>query len=249
MIDAADLSIVYGGKDTEERYAGHSKVLIRGPGRSKVFVGDDQPDAGVLDVLVESVAGDGAVSCTNASALLIAGPPRRLATALAERLAVLPALPPTDPDAVLPALPLAEALRLRASLVGVEDLCRPFYSHAGVTDLRDGSAILHPAVLLCERPEANHFGSELPFPCVWVAPWVPDIDLAPLRCSLVLTLLTDNANIVEAALTEPTIRKVFWGCPPTGSARHTLPHDGYLAQFLMEAKGLSVDREGTDAAQ
>jgi len=248
MVDTADLSIVYGGKETAERYADHPGVLIRGPGRSKVFVGDNQPEAAVIDVLADAVAGEGGVGCTNASALLTAGPPHRLAMALAERLAKLPALPPTDSRAVLPALPAAEAVRLRASLHGVEDLCLPFYRHAGVSELGDGSAVLHPAVLLCERPQADRFGAELPFPCIWVAPCDPAVDFDPLRGSLVLTLLTDNAAIVEVALGDPSIRKVFWGAPPAAAARRALPHDGHLAQFLMEAKGLSVGRWGADAA-
>ncbi|WP_459782754.1 hypothetical protein, partial [Photobacterium sp. R1] len=43
IIEAADLSIVYGGEDTVTRYENRSDVLVQGPGRSKMVIGNDYP--------------------------------------------------------------------------------------------------------------------------------------------------------------------------------------------------------------
>ena len=43
LVEAADLALVYGGPDAVQAYGGDRRVLVRGPGRSKVFVPAHEP--------------------------------------------------------------------------------------------------------------------------------------------------------------------------------------------------------------
>ena len=280
LVEAADLALVYGNDGTVQRYRDRARVLVRGPGRSKVLV-DGEVSGSTVDFLVSSISADAGVRCTNTSAILVAGDHEWLAHELAARLANFPIYPPTDAEAVLPVLPLAEARRVRAWLddrvLGARELLSGrglsggglsagglsggglsggglsggglsggglsgggLSAGGGIADLGDGSAALRPAVIVCDGPDHPHFGRELPFPCVWVAPWSAEQGLGPLRGSLAVTLLTSDEALVRSALSEPTIRQVSWGPVPASRSAPGVPHDGYLGQFLMEAKAFSV---------
>jgi acyl-CoA reductase-like NAD-dependent aldehyde dehydrogenase len=243
LVGAVDLALVYGGEQTVARMRGNSRVLVRGPGRSKILV--DRPlDDATLDHLVAEVAGDGGVRCTNTTAIFTSGDPRALADALARRLAQLPARPVTDDRAVLPVRPRREAAGLRAVCdrvaAGAEDLVQR-YADGGPLPVVDGDAVaMRPAVMCVERSDHPGLATELPFPCVWVAPWRPAEGIAPLDRSLALTLLTDNVPLVADALDAPGIRTVLHGLVPGWWKDPYLPHDGYLGQFLGEVRGFAA---------
>lgn len=231
----ADLGLVYGGADVVRKYGTSTRVLPQGPGRSKILVTGDWRDH--LDVIVDSVSHEGGVACINATAVFVAGDPAPLAEALAERLAALPSLPPADPKAVLPVQPLAGAVGIADYLAAQANGTTPWLADV-VDDLGDGSAVLRPAVHELARPDAPQAGVELPFPCVWVAPWTRSAGVAPLRDTLVLTVLTDDDALVDELLAEPTISNVYVGDHPTYWLRPGVPHDGYLGEFLMRTKTL-----------
>jgi len=244
LVDAADLALVYGSEATVARLRGNDRVLVRGPGRSKILV-DGPVGESVLDHLVAEISADGGVRCTNTTAVLTSGDHRALAEALAERLASLPVLPVTDDRAVLPVRPRKEAEGLRAALDraarGAVDLTERYYEADGgpVTVVDEDAAVLRPAVMCVDRSDHPGLGTELPFPCVWVAPWQPSEGIGPLDDSLALTLLTDNAALVDEALDTPGIRTVLHGKVPGWWRDPYLPHDGYLGQFLKEARGFA----------
>ncbi|WP_230205198.1 hypothetical protein [Parafrankia elaeagni] len=56
-----------------------------------------------------------------------------------------------------------------------------------------------------------------------------------------LTVMTQDARIVDHLLNEPTIRNLYLGDHPTVWMAAGVPHDGYLADFLMENKALVRD--------
>jgi acyl-CoA reductase-like NAD-dependent aldehyde dehydrogenase len=244
LVEAADLSLVYGGPDAIALYRGDRRVLVRGPGRSKIFVQAREPlSAARIEFLARCVAADGGTRCTNASAILVDGDHEAVALALALALARTPNLPSDDDRAELAVLPLAEANATRTAFDAVRaaalDLCRSFDDAPAVNPLSEQTAVLRPAVVAVSSPDAPGFSSEFPFPCVWVAPWRPEHGIAPLRGSLSLTLLTDDLDLLAAALREPSIRKVFAGEVPTFHSASGLPHDGALADFLFESKAFS----------
>lgn len=241
LVRGGDLAMVFGGDDVVDRYSGGwsgTPVLPQGPGRVKLLVtGRWEP---YLDVIVDSVAGLGGVSCLNATAVLVEHDCRGFAEALADRLAALRPLPPEREDAELPCLPLERARAvedfLRQSAAGAEAVLG---GDGVVHDLGDGSAALRPAVHLLDDPGAEQLGLELPFPCVWVAPWSRAHGSAPLRRSLVVGVATEDESLVDSLLGEPSIRNVYdlerptWWLPPG------VPHDGFLAEFLMRSTALA----------
>ncbi|MDF0532356.1 aldehyde dehydrogenase, partial [Tsukamurella sp. 8J] len=109
-----------------------------------------------------------------------------------------------------------------------------------VAELGGGLAALRPAVHALPVAD-DRVDAELPFPCVWVAalPDAPALEaVAPLRGSLVVSVL-GRADLVPALLDDPTIGCVYVG-RPTHFAAPEVPHDGFLADFLMRTKGFAA---------
>lgn len=241
VLRGADLGLVYGGDEVVAKYRG-SRVLPQGPGRCKILItaGVDWRDH--LDTVVDSISHQGGVACINATAVFLDGDVAGLAEAIAARLATIPTLPPDDDEAVLSVQPVEQARALEAFLLARAVGTRAWLGGDGVVDeLGDGSAALRPAVHQLDRPDAPQARVELPFPCVWVAPWSPADGVGPLRDSLVLTVLADEASEVDEALVdrllnEPTISNLYLGDHPTYWIRPGVPHDGYLGEFLMRSK-------------
>ena len=98
-----------------ESWAGDSRVQIHGPGRSKIILGADEAESWEdhLDLMVASVAENGGRSCINASGIWVPDHGLEIATALAQRLARIEALPLDHPQAQVAAFARPEvALRL-----------------------------------------------------------------------------------------------------------------------------------------
>jgi hypothetical protein len=92
-----------------------------------------------------------------------------------------------------------------------------------------------------DRPDAPQAGVELPFPCAWVAPWPRETGIEPLKDTLVLTAVSHDERLLDDLLAEPTISNVYVGDHPTYWMAPGLPHDGYLADFLMRTKAVIRD--------
>ncbi len=238
MIRGADRSIVYGGDAVVTRYAARPTVLPRGPGRSKILFTADVDWREHVDLVADSVSRGGGTGCTNTTAVLVEGDPYALAEAVAERLSALPSLPPEAEEAVLPVQPAEAARRMERHLLDVAQGTKAVLGGEGVVDeLGDGSAVLRPAVFVVPEPDAEQTRAELPFPCVWIAAWTPRAGLRPLMDTLALTAVTRDADLVDRLAEEPTIRNLHVGPHPTYWNHPGVPHDGYLAEFLMEPKG------------
>jgi acyl-CoA reductase-like NAD-dependent aldehyde dehydrogenase len=238
VIQAADLAIVYGGQDVAERYAQDPRVLTNGPGRTKILITAECDWREYLDVIVDSIANLGGMACVNATAVLYEGDAAPLAHAVAERLSTIEPLPNTDERAVLPttsidaARALADHLAAKAAgavaVLGADQV---------VADLGGGFAALRPAVHLLPRPDPVKLNVELPFPCVWVSPWSRADGVAPLRNSLVLNVITSDDALVDELVNEPTVTNVYRGRHATYYSAPHIPHEGFLADFLMRNKG------------
>jgi acyl-CoA reductase-like NAD-dependent aldehyde dehydrogenase len=239
ILRGADLALAYGSEDVIRKYANLSSMLPQGPGRSKILLTAEVDWRDHLDVIASSVSEMAGRACTNTTAVFVEGDPNPVAEAIAERLSALPSLPPEDERAVLPVLPLAEAQKLERYLLAKAQGTRPWLGGDGILDeLGDGSAVLRPAVHQVDRPDAPQARIELAFPCVWVAPWSHEAGVEPLKETLVLTAITEDTRLLDALIAQPTIRNVYIGDHPTWWIEPSIPHDGYLADFLMEAKAV-----------
>lgn len=240
MLRSADLSIVYGGEDVVRKYADDRSVLTNGPGRSKILLTADCDWRLHLDMLADSVSHGGGTGCVSTTAIYVEGDPEPLARALAERLSAIPSLPPEDDGAVLPVHSCASAKRMSDYLAAIAGDAVPVLGADGIADdMGDGSAALRPAVYLLRRPDAPQARVELPFPCVWVCPWSQEAGIEPLKGTLVLTVITTSEQLVGELVAEPTIRNVYVGPVPTYWTAPAVPHDDYLAAFLMESRGFT----------
>ncbi|MBV9024536.1 MAG: aldehyde dehydrogenase family protein, partial [Streptomycetaceae bacterium] len=241
IIEAADRAIVYGGDDVMSKYAASSKVLAQGPGRSKILLTGGNWQAH-LDTIIASVSNLAGTGCVNTTAVFVEGDPTAVARALAERLSALPSLPPEDDKAALPVKTLATAQAFETSLLGRAEGAKAWLGGDGIVeDLGDGSAVLRPAVFQVDDVAAPQTGIEMSFPLVWVAPWSRADGIEPLRDTLVLTAVTDDEQLVEALVNEPTINNVYMGDHPTTWFSPGVPHDGYVAEFLMRTKTVIRD--------
>jgi acyl-CoA reductase-like NAD-dependent aldehyde dehydrogenase len=231
VIQAADLAMVYGGRDVVHRYAEDPNVLTNGPGRSKILITAECDWRDHLDVIVDSIANLGGMACVNATAVLFEGDATPLAHAIAERLSASESflMPTTSIEA---ARARADHLASRAAgtiaVLGADRV---------VDDLGRGFAALRPAVHLLATPDPAKLNVELPFPCVWVSPWSRTDGIAPLRNSLVLTAITTDDELVDELLSESTVTNVYRGGQPTHRSAPHIPHEGFLADFLMRNKG------------
>ncbi|MFA4082237.1 aldehyde dehydrogenase family protein [Mycobacteroides salmoniphilum] len=239
IITAADLAIVYGGQDVVDAYAHDPTVMVNGPGRSKILITVERDWRDYLDVIVESISGQGGMACTNATAVLYEGDPRPLAEAIAARLATIVPRPIGDERAALPVQSLDAARRLAEYLAVKSRGATPLLgADQVVADLGDGSAALRPAVHLLERPDIDTLNTELAFPCVWITPWSRADGLVPLRDSLVINAITDDEALIDDLFNETTVANVYSGRHLTSYAAPDVPHDGFLADFLMRTKGV-----------
>jgi len=238
IITSADLALVYGGDDIVDKYGGEGKVFVNGPGRTKILVTAEQDWREYLDVIVDSVMRLGGMACVNATAVLCEGDAAPLAEAIAQQLSAVEALPADDERAILPTQPLERARAMAAFLAGRAAGTTPLLG-AGqvVADLGNGQAALRPAVHLLDRPDAQQLDTELAFPCVWVSPWSRSDGIAPLRRSLVVAAITSDSSLIDDLLDDPTIANVYTGAVPTYFTAAGVPHDGFLADFLMRNKG------------
>jgi acyl-CoA reductase-like NAD-dependent aldehyde dehydrogenase len=238
VIRAADLAMVYGGQDVVDRYAQDPRVLTNGPGRTKILITAECDWREYLDVIVDSIANLGGMACVNATAVLYEGDAAPLAHAIAERLSTIEPLPNTDERAVLPttsvdasravASHLAERAAGTVAVLGADQVA---------ADLGGGFAALRPAVHLLASPDPAKLNVELPFPCVWVSPWSRADGIVPLRNSLVLSAITGDDELVDELVTEPTVTNVYRGRHATHYSAPHIPHEGFLADFLMRNKG------------
>jgi acyl-CoA reductase-like NAD-dependent aldehyde dehydrogenase len=242
IIRAADLAMVYGGQDVVDKYRGDSTVFANGPGRTKILITAEKDWRDYLAMIVNSISNLGGMACVNATAVLYEGDPVPLAKAIADRLSTIPALPNSDERAILPTQPTDKAQSLatylKAQAVGTTPVLG---ADQVVADLGDGYAALRPAVHLLTKPDVDLLNIELAFPCVWVSPWSRTDGLQPLRHSLMLNAITSDEDLLDALVNEPTVTNVYSGHHPTYYKTPAMPHDGYLADFLMRNKGFLRD--------
>jgi acyl-CoA reductase-like NAD-dependent aldehyde dehydrogenase len=242
IIRSADLAMVYGSQGVVDMYANDPTVLVNGPGRAKVLITADQDWRDYLDVITDSIANLGGIACVNATAVLYEGDPTPLAQAIGERLSTIPVLPTEDERAILPTQNIDQAKALASYLAAAAAGTTPVLgADQVVAALGNGCAALRPAVHLMAKPDLAKLNLELPFPCVWVSPWSRSDGLEPLRHSLVVNAITNDEDLIDDLLAEPTIANVYRGHHPTYYGAPEIPHDGFLPDFLMRNKGFIRD--------
>ncbi|MCX4028194.1 aldehyde dehydrogenase family protein [Endozoicomonas sp. SM1973] len=231
LISQSDLAVVYGGPDVAARYGSNPRVLVQGPGQSKVVVGNDVCHEEAVEVVAQSVLSLGGAACVSASAVLVEENPGGFARKLRQVF-----------EAHSQVQPMALAKKQEAEIY--ENLLRSDDApwNYDRTLISEGCP-LKPHVALVESASDSKVQRELPFPCVTIAPFnqLGEEGYKALSGSLVVTLLTHQKSIINKVLGDSSIANVYIGHIPTTWMDYRVPHDGYLADFLMCNRGIRID--------
>jgi acyl-CoA reductase-like NAD-dependent aldehyde dehydrogenase len=248
VLEACDRNLIFGGTATVERYKGNPRVQAHGPGFSKILFGDDQVDhwEKYLDVLVDSVFVSGGRGCINCSGIWASRHTRKIADAVAQRLAAVRPLPPDHPDASLAAFTvpgvaeaISQAIDADLAAAGVTDVTAAYRS--GPRQVKDGRAdYLLPTVIHCESPEANVTKKEYMFPFVTVVTCPEDRMLEAIGPTLVCSAITCNPGFRRRLMDAVEIDRLNLGPVRTTQLNWLQPHEGNLIDFLFRARAFQT---------
>lgn len=248
LLRSVPRAMLFGDAATTRPWAASPHVEIHGPGYSKVLLGDDEADDWErhVDVIIASIAANGGRSCINASAIYTPRHGAAIADALANRLAVVRALPADDPRAELAGFASARAAEAISATIDA-GLREP--GAADVTAQRRGSerlvrigrvAYLLPTIIYCAdraHPLANR---EFLFPFASVIE-CPTAEM-PQRIgpSLVITAITGDAAFTTALMASRNVDRLNVGAIPTCQLAWDQPHEGNLFEHLYRQRAFQA---------
>lgn len=232
-------SLLFGDSSTTSVWANDPRIEIHGPGYSKVIIGEDRIDdwEQYLDVLVASIADNGGRSCVNASAVWVPRHADKISEALAERLARIVPRAAEDPEAkIAPFVDPQVATRINAMIdqglhePGARDVTASYRDGDRLVSWNNCS-YLSPTVIRCaaDHPLA---GREYLFPFAAVVEVPQDQILSQLGASLVVTAITEDANLIQSLVNSPHIDRLNVGPMPTNQVTWDQPHEGNLFDHL-----------------
>jgi acyl-CoA reductase-like NAD-dependent aldehyde dehydrogenase len=239
-------SMIFGGPQTIEQYAGNPKVQVHGPGYAKILLGDDCVDdwEQYVDLMVDSVYRNGGRSCINASSLYASRHTKEIAEALAAKLGPIEVLPPEDPEAGLAAFTIEGAAKAIWGAIEHDT------KDAGTTHMtekygervvdRPPVAYLRPVVLHCTSPESPAANKEYMFPCVSVVECPQATMLDSIGYTLVCTAITNDESFRRDLIDAVDIDRLNLGPIPTPNLDWLQPHEGNLIEFLYKNRALQT---------
>ncbi len=248
LMTRAERVMAFGDQTTVERWRGDPRVEIHGPGWSKIVIGPDVVDQfdDWLDVVVKSVASNGGRSCVNASSLWVPSRGREIADALARRLAAIGAYGLEDPRAELAAFPDPRAARRISAAIdsglragnGAEEITSRHREGDRVIQV-DGCTFLLPTVVFCDDATHPLAEAEYLFPFVSVVEVDRDYLLDAMGPALVVTAITDDAELKRSLLQSRKIDRLNFGRVPTSQVFWDQPHEGNLFEFLYRRRSFA----------
>lgn len=231
LISQSDLAIVYGGADVAARYKDNSRVLVQGPGRSKIVIGRDIAHEEAVEIAVQSVVSLGGAACVSASAILVENDSGGFARKLRQELEIC-------------SQQLSLTLGRQQEVDAYEDLLKSDDIPWSYDRDNFQGYPLKPHVTLVKDVSDPRVQRELPFPCVTIAPFDrQEACYKALSGSLVVTVLSRQKDLINKVLADTSIANVYIGNISTTWMNFQVPHDGYLADFLMCNRGVRVEAE------
>lgn len=246
ILSSCRRSMIFGGPQTVQQYAGNPGVQVHGPGFSKILIGDDVVDRwrDFVDVMVDSVYRNGGRSCINCSSIYASRHTREIAQALAERLGPIDVLPPDDPKAGLAAFTIEGAAKSIWQAME-RDLASDGTQHM-TADYgprlveRERCAYLRPVVAHCNSPDTPAANKEYMFPAVSVVACPQSVMLEKIGPTLVATAITNDESFRQQLIAATHIDRLNLGPIPTPQVDWLQPHEGNLFEFLYRNRALQV---------
>jgi hypothetical protein len=240
--------MVFGDVSSTRVWANDPRVEVHGPGYSKIIIGEDCADdwEKYLDAMIASIAENSGRSCVNASGVWTPRHGKRIAEALAARLAAMVPRAEDDPEARL--APFADpnvAARMSgmidAELEGTPGARDVSASHRQPERLAkwNGCSYLLPTIVECgaDHPLANR---EYLFPFASVVE-VPEQQMPEtLGPSLAVMALTNDAKFRHRLLSSPLIGRLNFGPIPTMQITWDQPHEGNLFDHLYARRAFQA---------
>ena len=248
-------SLLFGDAATVGPFRDDPRVQVHGPGWSKVIFGEDQAAHWErhLDLLVSSIADNGGRSCLNASGVWVpaagGGAGRRIAEALAERLARIEALPLDHPEAQLAAFTrpaaaqrISDWIDRQLRIPGAVDLTAEVRGRTPRNRLAElgGATFLLPTLVWCEDPEHPLAHAELRFPFAAVVEVPRSELLSRIGPTLVATGLTEDSGFRRELLACPAIDRLNLGPIATSRVSWDQPHEGNLFTLLYRQRAVQA---------
>lgn len=244
-------AMLFGDANTVRPWKDDPRVQLHGPGWSKVIFGADQYSQWErhVDLAVASIAENGGRSCLNASGVWMPadaqGTPRKIAEAMAERMARIPALPLDHPDARLAAFTrpevarrISETIDRQLRIPGAVDLTAEIRGRGRVAEV-DGCTFLLPTLIWCE-PDHPLAGMELLFPFATAVEAPRGELLSRMGSTLVATAITEDRAFERELLDCTSIDHLNLGPIPTSRISRDQPHEGNLFDHLYKRRALQM---------
>ncbi|GAA4427007.1 aldehyde dehydrogenase family protein [Bremerella cremea] len=242
LLSSVDRSMVFGGQQTIDQYAGNPKVQPHGPGFSKILLGDDVVDdwPQYLDLMVQSVFANSGRSCINASGIWASRHTKEIAQAIAEKIGPTEIKDPTDDEASLAAFTMpgmAPAVwgMIESDLAedGVTDYTAPYGDRLVQMERCD---YLKPMVIHAETPEKQVASKEYMFPFVSVVECPQEEMIKKIGYSLICTAITADEKFARDLVNATHIDRLNIGPIPTHKVDWLQPHEGNIIEFLFRSR-------------
>ncbi|MEN4577545.1 aldehyde dehydrogenase family protein [Pantoea agglomerans] len=237
LIDAADLSLIYGADEITARYADRRNILVQGPGRSKVVIGADYPLEKALELIFTSVVGLGGAACVCASSVLVEGD----AEALARKFCAFLSNKMKDPKQREEWLTHFSPQRYSWWCGQVDNYASALVETPEVFKSTQNTYQVMPLVMQASAINDPLVQLELPVAAVTFLSFKEGDNLDFLAPALVVTVASGNKNLINAIANVPGVKNFYIGQVPTVWMHPDVPHDGYLAEFLMQTRGYCVN--------
>lgn len=246
LLQAVDRAMLFGDASTTRIYANDRRIELHGPGFSKIILGDDAADdwEDYVDLIVSSIAANGGRSCINASAVWTPKNGRKLAEAVATKLAIVKALPADHPYAQIaafanPVMPVRMNSMIDGLLPGAEDLTERLRGSPRLVQ-RGRCTYLLPTIIWCDRehPLANR---EFLFPYASVIE-CPTAEIpGSIGQTLVATAITKDPKFQRALMACGHIDRLNLGPIPTWKLSWHQPHEGNLFEHLYRQRSFQIE--------
>jgi acyl-CoA reductase-like NAD-dependent aldehyde dehydrogenase len=232
--------MVFGDVSSTKIWANDSRVELHGPGYSKIVIGEDCADdwEKYLAAMIESIAANSGRSCVNASGVWTPRNGKKIAEALAARLAEIVPRAEDDPEARLspfadPNVAARMSTMIDADLQGTPGARDVSASYRQPDRLMkwEGCSYLLPTIVECdvEHPLANR---EYLFPFASVVEVAESQMPQILGPSLAVMALTNDPKFRRKLLESPLVGRLNFGAIPTMQITWDQPHEGNLFDHL-----------------
>ncbi|MDO8628877.1 MAG: aldehyde dehydrogenase family protein [Phycisphaerales bacterium] len=249
LLRSVDRAMLFGDTATTAPWKNDPRVEIHGPGFSKVILGDDAADDWErhLDIMEGSIAANGGRSCINASGVWTPRNGRKIAEALAKRLAKVQALPADDSKATIAGFANpAMAERMSAMIdhqlrsPGAVDLTEQFRGSSRLVKKGRVSYLL-PTILWCEDREHPLANREFLFPFASVVECPTTEMPEAIGRSLVVSAITKDQRFIASLMASPNVDRLNFGPIPTYQLSWDQPHEGNLFEHLYRQRSFQIE--------